>query len=423
MANQSCSSSIISTTTTTSSNPWKKFSEPQAALVMDSVMDASSWPALSIQSVPSPEVILSTASAIVEIETCESIPTDMAAANDNESSSSSTIDNSAPRSEHTVVVSMSSSSSSSSSSSMAPRPRQYSYAHNQNHQHYSSGRFGTNQRGSGFNSKGGKRDQNFSNRRYQQRGFSNWNHNRGGFNSNANNRFINSQQIHGGSSGFFGPPPPPFPQSFPHSTPMVNPPYMNVNPQPPQAPIPGYMLPHFGYYGNAYFSEASNPLYCPPVPPLPPVPSPPPYVDAVGGALTYNQPIFPNSEVELCNRILHQIEYYFSKENLVKDGYMKSLMDDQGWVPVHLIAEFRRVKAMTSDRNVIVRSLQPSAVVEVQGDKMRKRGDWMNWVQNRSTDARISSVTDISTGIENIHLREKAGADALVADDSNSLHA
>ncbi|XP_043725586.1 la-related protein 1C-like [Telopea speciosissima] len=374
----------------------------------------------------------------------------MAGANDHQYSSStidSTVSVSAPKLEHTISMS-SSSSSSSTPSSMGLRPIKSQYNQNHHHQQYLSRRLGPNQRGNSFNSKGGKRD-GLTN---QQRGFRHWN---AGFNYNANARMVNSQRHnhHGFVNGFGFLGPPPLPYAFTHSTTMVNPPYVNINvntpmvnspyvnnnvntpmvnppyvniyvnhPPPTPVPIPGYMLP-FGYYGNAYFSEASNPSYCPPLPPvLSPVQSPPSYMDAMSGALTYNQPILPNSEA-LHDRILRQIEYYFSNENLVKDGYLKSLMDDEGWVPVRLIAGFRKVKAMTSDINLILRALQPSAVVEVQGNKMRKYGDWMNWVQNRFTDARSSFVTDISTGIQNIHLREKAGADALIADDSNCLHA
>ncbi|XP_042385015.1 la-related protein 1C-like [Zingiber officinale] len=41
--------------------------------------------------------------------------------------------------------------------------------------------------------------------------------------------------------------------------------------------------------------------------------------------------------------ILKQIEYYFSTENLCKDFFLKTSMDNQGWVPVSLIAGFNRV--------------------------------------------------------------------------------
>lgn len=34
---------------------------------------------------------------------------------------------------------------------------------------------------------------------------------------------------------------------------------------------------------------------------------------------------------------------YCSNENLVKDTYLRSNMDEQGWVPISLIAGFNRV--------------------------------------------------------------------------------
>ncbi|XVF63648.1 hypothetical protein PTKIN_Ptkin09bG0103400 [Pterospermum kingtungense] len=62
------------------------------------------------------------------------------------------------------------------------------------------------------------------------------------------------------------------------------------------------------------------PLFTPAPPPMVPVPEPP--VPAL---------------------LLHQIEYYFSDDNLVKDEFLKSNMDNQGWVAVSLIAGFPRV--------------------------------------------------------------------------------
>ncbi|XP_042515385.1 la-related protein 1C-like isoform X2 [Macadamia integrifolia] len=383
-----CSSSIVTaaTTTTPPDGPWKKLSETQnIQLPMDSVIDASSWPALSSKRVSSPpEVIIpesSSLSAAIEIAAGNDYANESSATIDSKVSVSVSvsvsIDRSDSGSEQDKLISMSSSSTSSTPSSSRgtnsrpfqnQSPRQYNFGHNQN-QHYPSGHFGSNQRGNGFNAKGGNRggngfpNQSFSNRRHQQRGFNNnWSHNRG-----AQPRFVNSQQ-HGfgnGPSGFLGPPPLPhsYPYSTPTPTPMVNTTYLNVNvnhPPPPApapvpgpgyapGPVPGYILP-YGYYGNPYFSEASNQLYYPSVPsvPLPsPPPPPPPYMDAISGTPTNNQPILLNPEVGLCNTILYQIEYYFSKENLVKDAYLKSLMDNEGWVSIHVIAGFRRHQVLS----------------------------------------------------------------------------
>ncbi|KAG2254424.1 hypothetical protein Bca4012_058010 [Brassica carinata] len=83
---------------------------------------------------------------------------------------------------------------------------------------------------------------------------------------------------------------------------------------------------------------------------------------------------------DLSSRIVSQIEYYFSDENLVRDDYLKSLMDNQGWVDVFFIAEFRRIKAMTDDIDLILRSMGSSTTVEVQVFRLRKRHGWERWI-------------------------------------------
>ena len=40
---------------------------------------------------------------------------------------------------------------------------------------------------------------------------------------------------------------------------------------------------------------------------------------------------------------LSEISIFGSDENLQTDPYLISLMDDQGWVPVSVIADFKRV--------------------------------------------------------------------------------
>ena len=64
--------------------------------------------------------------------------------------------------------------------------------------------------------------------------------------------------------------------------------------------------------------------------------------------------------------LLKQIDYYFSDANLVKDDYLRSNMDDQGWVPIAIIASFPRVKSLTTNVQLILDSLRSSTIVEVQ---------------------------------------------------------
>ncbi|KAK9085566.1 hypothetical protein Sjap_025977 [Stephania japonica] len=44
----------------------------------------------------------------------------------------------------------------------------------------------------------------------------------------------------------------------------------------------------------------------------------------------------------LSSKVQKQIDYYFSEQNLVDDHFLKNLMDEQGWVSVQQIKEFKR---------------------------------------------------------------------------------
>ncbi|XP_019052228.1 PREDICTED: la-related protein 1A-like [Nelumbo nucifera] len=167
------------------------------------------------------------------------------------------------------------------------------------------------------------------------------------------------------------PPPPPLWHSFPPPIAIVNPPYVNVLPPSPP-PFPGCMPP-YGYYNNGYCSLTDayyGPLVGPP---------PAPFMEAVnGGPPPYPQepsPLhgFPHHEFELCTKIQNRIEYYFSEQNLVDDFYLRGKMAYEGWVPIDLIAGFRRIKALTSDVDMIVRSLKISTTVEVKDNHVCKR--------------------------------------------------
>ncbi|KAI4316970.1 hypothetical protein L6164_024890 [Bauhinia variegata] len=122
---------------------------------------------------------------------------------------------------------------------------------------------------------------------------------------------------------------------------------------------------------------------------------------------------YPVEEHPLTNMILNQIEYYFSDGNLVKDEFLRSNMDEQGWVPITLIANFPRVKNLTSNIQLILDSLRTSTVVEMQGDKLRRRNEWMKWLpsaQLRTDSGSVSpggsSHNNLATNFQKITLEE-----------------
>ncbi|KAF5202617.1 la-related protein 1A [Thalictrum thalictroides] len=174
----------------------------------------------------------------------------------------------------------------------------------------------------------------------------------------------------------------------------VNAPMAFIRPPPPFfGPAPGFMSgPGFPGPPSMYYIPAGHPdsirgpRYIP-HPPHPPHPG---------------LPIPPSPEMlSLRALVVNQIEYYFSYENLQKDHHLLSLMNDQGWVAISKIADFNRVKSMTTSIPFILDALQSSIMVEVQGDKVRKRDDWSKWVVASGQDT--SSNLQVSAG----HVDEK----------------
>ncbi|KAG0257101.1 La ribonucleoprotein domain member 1B [Actinomortierella ambigua] len=100
---------------------------------------------------------------------------------------------------------------------------------------------------------------------------------------------------------------------------------------------------------------------------------------SIGNAAFVYQAGSQNQEA-LKSFILQQMEYYFSIENLCKDVFLRTQMDEQGYVPLSLVANFNRVKYLTADLNMIKDTLKGSKEIEVAGDKIRKRNDWGRWL-------------------------------------------
>ncbi|XP_077231593.1 uncharacterized protein LOC143864704 isoform X1 [Tasmannia lanceolata] len=206
-----------------------------------------------------------------------------------------------------------------------------------------------------------------------------------------------------GTTSFLGP------QPYSHlnsSTVPISSPYINA-----PSPAPEYMIP-YSYYGEPYFSDVSAQWYC----------FTTPYVDMMRGVSMNPQPFpmyVPEVDLELCNSLLAQIEYYFSDRNLMEDSYLKGQMDNQGWVSVHLISEFKRVKHLTSDINLILDALRPSALVEVQGNKMRRRGDWNTWISpSGSVSPTSPSQNILIDSMKNLQLDGGSGTNSIAAKSS-----
>ncbi|KAK8474240.1 hypothetical protein V6N12_009740 [Hibiscus sabdariffa] len=189
-----------------------------------------------------------------------------------------------------------------------------------------------------------------------------------------------------------------------HVQPRVAPRVMR---HPPPPPVPN-TIP---FIGHTPMQPFGTPMGYPDMASLYMVPAAPP--DSLRG-LSFVAPMpqvfFPAPEPhenQLHASIVNQIDYYFSNENLIKDTYLRQNMGEQGWVPIKLIAGFKKVSLLTDNIQLVMEALQSSTVVEVQGDKVRKRNDWMRWIMPPSVQFPIvSGQATLVARVQNISLEQ-----------------
>uniref|UniRef100_A0A8R1HIM2 HTH La-type RNA-binding domain-containing protein n=1 Tax=Caenorhabditis japonica TaxID=281687 RepID=A0A8R1HIM2_CAEJA len=81
----------------------------------------------------------------------------------------------------------------------------------------------------------------------------------------------------------------------------------------------------------------------------------------------------PVTDDTLKEYVRNQIEYYFSKDNLQKDFFLRRKMSPEGYLPVALIASFPRVRTLTEDQTLIADALRDSEKVELSPDNLHLR--------------------------------------------------
>ncbi|KAL6564906.1 hypothetical protein OROMI_016356 [Orobanche minor] len=79
-------------------------------------------------------------------------------------------------------------------------------------------------------------------------------------------------------------------------------------------------------------------------------------------------------------------------ENLKKDPYLISVMDKHGWVPISIIADFKRVKRMNAEIPFILDALQASETIE--GEKVRRRSGWSEWISASAISKPSSMISN-----------------------------
>ncbi|KAG7091965.1 hypothetical protein E1B28_008354 [Marasmius oreades] len=90
---------------------------------------------------------------------------------------------------------------------------------------------------------------------------------------------------------------------------------------------------------------------------------------------------------ELRYRLLGQLEYYLSAENMFKDMWLRRKMSSEGWIPLPVIMTFNRIRQLTDNLDLVKEVLAFSQHVEVLDNggpervKVRMRdGAWERYV-------------------------------------------
>jgi len=99
------------------------------------------------------------------------------------------------------------------------------------------------------------------------------------------------------------------------------------------------------------------------------------------------------------HQVQGQLEYYFGMENMLKDMFLRRQMNQEGWVPVTILAGFKRIRSMTEDMQLVVEAIETSTTLELDAQRVnvRVKDNWKTWVlknQEGGEDAPAESQTE-----------------------------
>lgn len=82
----------------------------------------------------------------------------------------------------------------------------------------------------------------------------------------------------------------------------------------------------------------------------------------------------PNLPVDVEDKIIQQIEYYFGDINLGRDKFLQQKMsEDNGWIEVEVLLKFNRLKALTTNNDAVVKALRKSTSSLLEIDECGKK--------------------------------------------------
>lgn len=77
-----------------------------------------------------------------------------------------------------------------------------------------------------------------------------------------------------------------------------------------------------------------------------------------------------------------QVEFYFSPDNLCRDTFLRSYMDEEGYVPIAFICNFPAVACFGAGLNDIIDCLRNSETLEIddENETIRLKESWQVWL-------------------------------------------
>jgi len=97
------------------------------------------------------------------------------------------------------------------------------------------------------------------------------------------------------------------------------------------------------------------------------------HVAAVKAAQRAALALRASSSEMVASEVKNQIEYYFSVKNVCQDSYLRSRMDNDGWVSLKEITKFPKLKALSVNVADTAKVLKDSTTVEISEDGQRAR--------------------------------------------------
>ncbi|CAM9165553.1 unnamed protein product [Ectocarpus sp. 13 AM-2016] len=153
----------------------------------------------------------------------------------------------------------------------------------------------------------------------------------------------------------------------------------------------------------------------------------------VGGATYYptqanvGAESFEEQKAYMTNLAVRQIEFYFTVENLCRDIFMRSYMDEEGYIPIAFVANFPGVARFGVELEDITAGILASDTLQVdtENETMRMREGWEVWLlPNQATGKqgvpRYIKVDPTVSEADRVNGTEPGGIPAQTTQDAAS---